>query len=216
MVEHVRDMPFAPGAMMAAFVAGGLVMFPVTLLIVVTLVVFGPWYGAVLALCGTVLSAAGGYTAGRLLGRHAVRRLGGRRLNRLSHKVRQHGVLAMVVLRLVPVAPFTLVNLVVGASRIRLRDCLLGTAIGMTPGILITASLVDRIAAVAKDPGAGTFALLALVLLIPITVAVLLRRRRKRRERAANAERHAAATATATAAARHPPACTSAPSREGA
>ncbi|MFP3534040.1 hypothetical protein SB763_32305, partial [Burkholderia sp. SIMBA_042] len=93
---------------------------------------------------------------------------------------------------------------------------LLGTAIGMTPGILITASLVDRIAAVAKDPGAGTFALLALVLLIPITVAVLLRRRRKRRERAANAERHAAATATATAAARHPPACTSAPSREGA
>ncbi len=104
-------------------------------------------------------------------------------------------VLAMVVLRLVPVAPFTLVNLVAGASRIRLRDCLLGTAIGMTPGILITASLVDRIAAVAKDPGAGTFALLALVLLIPITVAVLLRRRRKRRERAANAELHAAATA---------------------
>lgn len=218
MIERVRDMPFAPGAMMAAFVAGGLVMFPVTLLIVVTLVVFGPWYGALLALCGSVLSAAGGYTAGRLLGRHAVRRLGGRRLNRVSQKVRQHGVLAMVVLRLVPVAPFTLVNLVVGASRIRLRDCLLGTAIGMTPGIVVTASLVDRIAAVAKDPGAGTFALLALVLLIPITVAVLLRRRRKRRERAANAELHAAATAAtaATAAARHPPPCTSAPSREGA
>ncbi len=188
-------------------------MFPVTLLIVVTLVVFGPWYGAVLALCGSGAECGRQcYTAGRLLGRHAVRRLGGRRLNVLSQKVRQHGVLAMVVLRLVPVAPFTLVNLVVGASRIRLRDCLLGTAIGMTPGIVVTASLVDRIAAVAKDPGAGTFALLALVLLIPITVAVLLRRRRKRRQRAADAERHAAAAA----AARHPPPCARAPSREGA
>ncbi|MGN5480121.1 TVP38/TMEM64 family protein [Cupriavidus basilensis] len=63
-----------------------------------------------------------------------MQRFGGRRLNRLSQRVGQHGVLAMVALRLVPVAPFTLVNLVVGASRIRLRDCLLGTAIGMSPG----------------------------------------------------------------------------------
>ena len=70
----------------------------------------------------------------------------------------------------------------VGASRIRLRDCLLGTAIGMSPGIILSASLVDRIAAVARNPGAGTFALLALVLLIPAAVWWILRRRRLRRE----------------------------------
>ncbi|WP_341248826.1 VTT domain-containing protein [Cupriavidus pauculus] len=182
LVERVDDMPLAPLAMLGAYVLGGLVMLPVTVLIVVTVVVFGPLYGGAIALGGTVASAAAGYGAGRMLGRKAVQRFGGRRLNRLSQQVSQHGLLAMVVLRLVPVAPFTLVNLVVGASRIRLRDCLLGTAIGMSPGIILSASLVDRIAAVARNPGAGTFALLALVLLIPAAVWWILRRRRQRRE----------------------------------
>lgn len=181
LVERVDDMPLAPLAMMSAFVVGGLVMMPVTVLIVVTVVVFGPLYGGGIALGGTVLSAATGYTAGRMLGRNAVQRFGGRRLNRLSQQVSQHGLLAMVVLRLVPVAPFTLVNLVVGASRIRLRDCLLGTAIGMSPGIILSASLVDRIAAAARNPGVMTFAWLALVLLVPAAIWWVLRRRRRRK-----------------------------------
>ncbi|MGO4304333.1 VTT domain-containing protein [Cupriavidus sp. RAF12] len=210
LVHRVDDMPLAPVAMMAAYVVGGLVMVPVTVLIVVTVVVFGPLYGGVLALCGTVLSTAAGHTAGRLLGRNAVRRFGGRRLNRLSQQVGQHGLLAMVVLRLVPVAPFTLVNLAVGASRISLRDCLLGTAIGMTPGIIISASLVDRIAAVARNPGALTFALLALVLLVPATVLWVLRRRRRRHAHASNGHGHGAAPPPRSGA------CARTPSREGA
>ncbi|RZT31349.1 VTT domain-containing protein [Cupriavidus agavae] len=184
-VQDIGRMPLAPLAMVGVFVAGGLLMVPVTVLIVVTVVVFGPLYGAAVALAGTVLSTAATYTVGRLLGRNAVQRFGGTRLNRLSQQVGQHGLLAMVVLRLVPVAPFTLVNLVVGASRIRLRDCLLGTAIGMTPGILLSASLVNRIAAAARDPNAITFALLGLVLLIPAGLWWVLRRRRRRRSDAA-------------------------------
>ncbi|CAG9174412.1 Cardiolipin synthase B [Cupriavidus laharis] len=187
LMERVDDMPLAPLVLMCAYVVGGLTMFPVTVLIVVTVVVFGPLYGGAMAMAGTVLGTAAGYTAGRLLGRNAVQRFGGRRLNRLSQRVGQHGVLAMVVLRLVPVAPFTLVNLVVGASRIRLRDCLLGTAIGMSPGIIVSASLVDRIAAVARNPGVATFAWLALVLLLPAGLWLLLRRRRQRRGRVLHA-----------------------------
>ncbi|MWL89894.1 VTT domain-containing protein [Cupriavidus sp. SW-Y-13] len=180
-VQDIGRMPLAPLAMVAIFVVGGLMMMPVTVLIVVTIVVFGPLYGGAVALAGTVMSAAATCTAGRLLGRNAVQRFGGQRLNRISQQVSQHGLLAMVVLRLVPVAPFTLVNLVVGASRIRLRDCLLGTAIGITPGIVLSASLVNRIAAAARDPNVMTFALLALVLLIPAAIWWGLRRRRQRR-----------------------------------
>ncbi|WER47783.1 VTT domain-containing protein [Cupriavidus sp. WKF15] len=187
LVERVDEMPLAPLVLMCAYVVGALTMVPVTLLIVVTVLVFGPLYGGAMALAGTVLGTAAGYTVGRLLGRDTVQRFGGRRLNRLSQRVGQHGVLAMVALRLVPVAPFTLVNLVVGASRIRLRDCLLGTAIGMSPGIIVSASLVDRIAAVARNPGVPTFALLVLVLLLPAGLWLALRRRRERRRRARHA-----------------------------
>ncbi|GJG97894.1 VTT domain-containing protein [Cupriavidus pauculus] len=209
LVQRVDDMPLAPLAMIGAFVAGGLALFPVTVMIVLTVVVFGPLYGGAIALAGTVMSTAATYTVGRMLGRNAVQRFGGRRLNRLSQQVSQHGVLAMVVLRLVPVAPFTLVNLVVGASRIRLRDCLLGTAIGMSPGIIVSASLVDRIAAVARDPQPATVALLALVLLVPAALWWALRRRRQRRSRAAHPH---------TGLGTHPghPECGGTPSSEGA
>ncbi|RDK11230.1 VTT domain-containing protein [Cupriavidus lacunae] len=179
-IERVDEMPLAPLAMMGVYLAGAMTMLPVTLLILVTVVVFGPLYGAVLALCGTVLSTGAGYLAGRLLGRNAVRRFGGRGLNRVSHQLGKHGVVAMVVLRLMPIAPFSLVNLVVGASRISLRDCLIGTALGMLPGIVVSALLVNRVAAAAHDPGLVTFALLALVLLVPGSLLVLLRRRRRR------------------------------------
>ncbi|AGW93385.1 VTT domain-containing protein [Cupriavidus sp. DF5525] len=192
-VERLDDMPLAPLAMMGVYLAGAATMLPVTVLILVTVVVFGPVYGAALALCGTVLSTCAGYLAGRVLGRNTVRRFGGRRLNRVSHQLGKHGVLAMVVLRLVPLAPFSLVNLVVGASRISLRDCLVGTALGMLPGILISAALVDRVAAAARHPGLLTFSLLALVLLLPASLLLLLRRRRRRHAEARGAPPHVAA-----------------------
>ncbi|APD11284.1 hypothetical protein UC34_13150 [Pandoraea vervacti] len=179
-VERIRLMPLAPLMIMAVYVAGTLVMVPVTVLIVVTVVVFGPVAGAAYALAGTSLGAITGYGVGRTLGRDAVQRFGGQRLNALSRQIGNHGLLAMIVLRLMPIAPFTLVNLVVGASRIRLRDCLLGTFIGMLPGILIAAALVDRVAALAQRPSGLTVALLGAVLVLPGMGVVALRRRIRR------------------------------------
>ena len=61
----------------------------------------------------------------------------GPRLNRVRRGIVKRGVLAVAAVRLVPVAPFTLVNLVAGASRIRFSDYLLGTIIGMAPGLIL-------------------------------------------------------------------------------
>jgi uncharacterized membrane protein YdjX (TVP38/TMEM64 family) len=54
---------------------------------------------------------------------------------------------------LIPIAPFTIVNLVAGASGVRLGDFLLGTLIGMAPGIVFICLSVDRArAAISGDP----------------------------------------------------------------
>ncbi|WP_353189258.1 VTT domain-containing protein [Pandoraea pnomenusa] len=193
MVERIHHMSMAPLVMMGVYLGGALIMLPVTVLIVVTVIVFGPFMGAAYALLGTVLGTMAGYGVGRVAGRDAVRRFGGHHLNKLSQQIGNHGLLAMIVLRLMPLAPFTLVNLVVGASRIRLRDCLLGTVIGMSPGILVAAALVDRIAAVAQRPSGATAALLAAVLVLPGMGIVLLKRRigGKTQRRAQGGTRHA-------------------------
>ena len=54
--------------------------------------------------------------------------------------------------------------MVAGASHIRLRDLLLGTAIGITPGTLAMTLFVDQITAALRSPTPLTFALLALTI----------------------------------------------------
>ena len=150
--------PVAPLAVLAAYVVAGLLVIPVTVLIIATGVVFGPLLGGVYALAGALLSAAVTYWIGRRLGRNAVRHLAGRRLNRITRRLARKGALAIALIRLLPVAPFSIVNAVIGASHIRLRDFLLGTAFGMAPGIAVTVIFVDRVSAAVTDPGFFTYA----------------------------------------------------------
>jgi uncharacterized membrane protein YdjX (TVP38/TMEM64 family) len=66
----------------------------------------------------------------------------------------------MTALRVVPVAPFTVVNLVAGASHIRFRDFALGTLLGMIPGTLALVVLSDQVVAALRSPDAAHIALL--------------------------------------------------------
>jgi uncharacterized membrane protein YdjX (TVP38/TMEM64 family) len=180
--RHLDALPFTPAAVVGAYVAAGLLVVPVTLLIAVTGLVFGPWEGMLYAAAGTLCSALLTYGAGHWLGHDSVRRLVGPRINRLSQHIAKRGILAMVVLRLLPVAPFTVVNVVAGASHIRLRDYLVGTFLGMGPGIVMTVLFAHHLAEAIRKPSPGTIAVLALVSALIIGAALGLRRMLKRKE----------------------------------
>ena len=55
--------------------------------------------------------------------------------------MRHQGVAAVVVARLTPVLPFTIVNYGAGVSAVSLRDFLVGTAVGIVPGTVGYAAL---------------------------------------------------------------------------
>lgn len=153
--------PLAPLGTVGAYVAGGLTGVPITLLVLITALVFDEPLGPLWALAGALASALTTYAAGRLLGRHAVRRLAGRRLNRITRRLARRGVLAVALLRILPIASYSLVNAVAGASYIRLRDFVLGTLLGLAPLVVLAFSLVDRARAAYHDPGPVTYASLA-------------------------------------------------------
>ena len=111
--------PWAPLLMIATFVAAGLVAFPVTILIAATAAAFGPWPGLAYATAGVLVSAMVTYAVGARLGKEALRNVLGPRLNRIRRRIARRGVIAVATIRLVPLAPFTVVNLVAGASAIR-------------------------------------------------------------------------------------------------
>jgi uncharacterized membrane protein YdjX (TVP38/TMEM64 family) len=72
----------------------------------------------------------------------------------------------------VPVAPFTVVNLVAGASDIRFRDFLLGTIIGLLPGLIALTLLGYQISELLTEPSALQLAILAGAVAIWIAVSV--------------------------------------------
>jgi phosphatidylserine/phosphatidylglycerophosphate/cardiolipin synthase-like enzyme/uncharacterized membrane protein YdjX (TVP38/TMEM64 family) len=144
---------WAPLIVVAVFVLAGFVLFPLTVLIAVTAATFGPWLGLLYAAAGAIISSLTTYGVGAKLGKKALRNIIGPRLNRVTRRVAQQGILAVATVRLVPVAPFTVVNLVAGASGIRFTDFVLGTAIGLLPGLIVLSSLGNQIFRVLSDPG---------------------------------------------------------------
>ncbi|MFM1889406.1 MAG: hypothetical protein RLZZ565_163, partial [Planctomycetota bacterium] len=169
--EQIQVSRTAPVWVLGAYLVASLVAFPITVLIVATAIVFGPWTALAYALSGVLGGAAIGFGLGHALGRDAVRNLAGEWINRLSRRLAKRGLLTIVAVRIVPVAPFTVVNLVAGASHIRFRDFALGTLLGMAPGIAAVTIFSDRVAAVIRDPSPSSIAVLVLVAVAIAAVA---------------------------------------------
>jgi phospholipase D1/2 len=172
----LREEPWAPLAVLLVFVGAGLVAFPLLVLIAVTAMVFGPFLGPLYTLIGATLSAAMTFAIGRRLGRETIRKLAGTRVNDLSRRLAKRGLIAICFVRMLPIAPFSIVNIVAGASHIRWSDFLLGTVIGLLPGIVTMTFFVDRAIAAVREPGTGTFALLGVALALIVALVWALRR----------------------------------------
>lgn len=151
--DALRTNPLVIPIVLCVYLVGSCLMFPVTLLILATVVSFEPFTGFSLALSGSLLGGLVSYLLGHWLGRDVVGRLAGERVNRLSRKLARRGWLAIALVRLVPIAPFTIVNLVAGATHISTRSFLIGTAVGMTPGILAIMLFKVGLEQVIREPG---------------------------------------------------------------
>jgi phospholipase D1/2 len=176
LAEALSGSALGPFLATGAFALAALLMVPVTLLIVATSIVYGWALGFAVAFAACMISAAVGYWAGVALWRDAVRRLAGRRLNRVSELLARRGVLSVVAARVVPIAPYTLFNLIAGASHVRFRDFMVGTAAGMAPGMVLLALLADQAVELAIHPGwEGILAVVAVAALLALGARVASR-----------------------------------------
>jgi phosphatidylserine/phosphatidylglycerophosphate/cardiolipin synthase-like enzyme/uncharacterized membrane protein YdjX (TVP38/TMEM64 family) len=151
-IEALRGNAWHVPLVLLGFLVGGVVAFPILVLIGATIVAFGPWEGFILASVGTMLAASSSFCTGRLLGRRPLEKLFGQKLVQFEHKLRGRGVIAVALIRKVPGPPFTIVNMLIAASGIRFREFFAGTALGMMPGIALFAFLGDRLADVWRNP----------------------------------------------------------------
>lgn len=174
---HVADAGvWGPVLFAAGYAVGTVLLVPGVLLTAAAGALFGVVGGSVVVLVGATLGAVASFLLGRSLGRPAVERLVGGRLDRLDGFLARRGLVAVVGLRLAPLVPFALLNYGSGVTAVRLRDYTIGSAIGMTPGIVAYTAVGGSL----TDPTSPQF-LIALTGLGILSVTGLLAARRARR-----------------------------------
>lgn len=151
-LQALGDGFWLPGVVLAAFLLGSLVAFPVTVLIAMTGLLFPPLPAFGYALAASLLSAALNYGVGRGAGAQPLRNLVGPSVNRVSRALSHRGVISVAALRMLPIAPFTFINLAAGASHVKFADFIVGTFLGMAPGILVITLLGNQLGRVLSDP----------------------------------------------------------------
>jgi phospholipase D1/2 len=168
-LERVSETPIGMLWVALLFAVATALGMPVTVAIGAAALALGPWRGFCVSLAGSAGASAAGFWLGRRLGYERTTEMGSKAIGRLRRVFKNRGVLTVTVVRVLPIAPFTLVNAVAGASGVRVRDFVLGTLIGMVPGMLGMSLLIDRLLAALRHPSAVT-----VILLLAVTAALVV------------------------------------------
>ena len=112
-----------------------LVLFPATLLTVVSGLIFGPWLGTLFTVIGENCSANFGFTLSRWFGRKTVETHLSSKVSIWDEKLRNNGISTVLTMRLL-MLPFDAVNFGCGLTAIRQRDYAIGTFIGILPSLI--------------------------------------------------------------------------------
>ncbi len=192
-IGSFRHAAWAPLALLAVYVIGGIVAFPLTVLIAVTALLFAPSTAVLLSLAGSLASAATVYGLGsRFLGTTLKTALG-RGMDKVSAALEDRSIVAVALVRMIPVAPFTVVNLAAGSIGVPFRDYMVGSTLGLMPGILALTAFGHQLRAIWQRPTVGNVAMLAAIIVAWVALSLLLQRaasawrraRRRRKESAA-------------------------------
>lgn len=152
------------------------VMFPLTILVVTTGMLFSTEWAMLCATLGTLSSSAVGYMVGHWLGRETIEKHGGTTVRRAEQYIQNNSFNSMVLINLLPVAPFTMTNMLAGAFRLDFTRYMLGSAVGIIPGLLIVIAFGGQLGKlmVAGENGLPWSAIAIAISLIILLVGLLV------------------------------------------
>ncbi len=114
---------------------------------------FGVVAGTLYNVLAATLGACAVFLAARYVVGDALRARAGPGIRKLEAGFRKHALSYLLTLRLVPVVPFWLVNLVPALLGVPFRTFLIGTAIGIIPGSIVYTLVGNGLGAVLDQGG---------------------------------------------------------------
>jgi len=134
-VQQARGKPLAGPLYVIAYTVIATLGLPITVLSVVGGALFGAIRGALLAWAGAMIATVTAHLLARAIGQGSVRRFLGRR-HLLGQLRKRSDFWALIRLRVLPVAPFAMLDYLAGFVGTPLRLLLLATAIGVLPTVV--------------------------------------------------------------------------------
>lgn len=160
----------------AVFTLTAYVGAPQIVLIGACVVAFGPELGFWYAWAATVVSGVATYFTGLLASAETQKRFGGATGGRFTRFMGRNAFLASMIVRLVPTAPFVVVNMAFGAARVSFWGFILGLAIGVLPKTLLIAFAGDSILDALQGEFAAAAIMAALAVAVWIAIVLIVRR----------------------------------------
>jgi uncharacterized membrane protein YdjX (TVP38/TMEM64 family) len=176
--------PAAPVIMVAIYILACVLLIPGSLITLGSGFLFGLAKGFVVVSIGSVAGATLAFWVGRTVARDWISRkvLKNRKFQAVDEAVGQRGFYIVLLTRLSPVFPFTLLNYFYGITAVKLRDYVIGSWIGMIPGTLMYVyfgSIVKNLTELAAGTsarGGGSTILFWFGLVATVAVAVVVTR----------------------------------------
>ncbi len=140
LVDSIRGAGAAgAAAFAAAYVAASVLLLPGAVLTAGAGFAYGPLGGTLLVVPASLAAAALAFLLGRTVARGWVARrtAGNPRFAAIDEAIGESGFKIVLLLRLSPLVPFSLLNYALGLTRVSLRAYLLGSALGMLPGTVL-------------------------------------------------------------------------------
>jgi uncharacterized membrane protein YdjX (TVP38/TMEM64 family) len=178
--------PWALPVAVSAFAVLAFIGVPQFVLIAAAVVAFGPWTGFAYSWIGTLVSSLVGFWLGRAFGGRLLKDLAGDGVAKFMKLIGRNGFLASLIVRLVPSAPFIVVNMAAGVTPMKLRDFAAGTAVGIIPKIALTAFAGNSIVQALKGGGKQHIVMLVIAVAVWIGAGLIARSWLKKREEAAD------------------------------
>lgn len=177
----IRDSPWSPLILTAIFLVASIAGISLNVLLVAAALVLNPWIAFGAGLVGAHAGANIGFLMGRLWGRKLMRRFAPGRIKELSRRLGERGVVSVAFFRLLPIAPFPVVNIAAGSSHLGVKVFNLGSLLGMAPGMLGVVLLADVTQTAVRQPDPWNLGLFALVTAAFIGAVWFVRRALRRR-----------------------------------
>jgi uncharacterized membrane protein YdjX (TVP38/TMEM64 family) len=150
-IDWLRGSSAAPLVYIAIYAVATALAVPGSILTLAGGAMFGVAWGTLYTTIGANIGANAAFGIARFLGRDAVERLAGARLESLDKATENHGFRGLLTLRLIPAVPFNALNFGSGLTAISWSTYALATVIGIFPGTLVYTMFADALLAGSQE-----------------------------------------------------------------